>query len=180
MNLQENILRVKELMGLNENFTEKKLYHLSRYPNRESIRKKGLIPSIGQKTANWNVNDSSPDQTEKYIYLMKKPTEVGKALFGFDVWEIDISNLNLDLKSDPNHPESDNYLVTKSHIPANALTLIDSNKEGDDYYINVEKHGFPKREEPDEPETQEEPETGYFDLSKLDPNITVSMDDLEN
>ena len=166
-------------MGLNENFTEKKLYHLSRYPNRESIRKKGLIPSIGQKTTNWNVNDPSPDQTEKYIYLMKEPTQLGKTLFGFDVWEVNISNLNLDLKADPNHPESTNYLVTKTAIPANALTLIDSYEEGDDYVMNIEKNGFPKREEPDEPETPEEPETGYFDISKLDPNMTVSWDEFQ-
>lgn len=175
MNLNENILRVKELMGiLNESDEGTKLYHLSRYTNRNSIMKNGLTPQVGQKTKNLMSNVPSVKQNENYVYLLVNPNNIDRVKFGFDTWLVDDSNLDLNLINDPNHPDEKRYFVTKQSIPPEALTLISSDEATDDYYLNIEKHGFPERKKV-EPE-KEKPEEKYFDISQIDPNLTMDID----
>lgn len=109
-----------------------KLYHLSNYLNRDSITKNGLEPRIGKKTSNWQTSHKT-DDLEDFVYVMShEPSFLEKSMYGFDVWEIDQNGLNLELFTDPNHPEFGGWFVTKSSIPPQNMKLIDSNEKYDD------------------------------------------------
>lgn len=136
MNLQENIQRIKQVMGLNESLEKvdhkDTLYHLSNYKNRENIKTNGLDPRVGKKTSNWQELHKT-EGLEKFVYVMShEPSMLEKSMYGFDVWEIDQNGLDLELFSDPNHTEFGGWLVTKSSIPASNLKLIDSDEKYDD------------------------------------------------
>lgn len=115
-----------------------KLYHLSNYLNRDSIMKNGLKPRIGKKTSNWQIIHKT-DDLENFVYVMShEPSMLEKSMYGFDVWEIDQTGLDLVLFSDPNHTEFGGWLVTKSPIPPQNMKLIDSNEKYDD--CNLKKY----------------------------------------
>lgn len=146
MKLQEQITRIKSMMGvINEDNTEtEKLYHLSIYPNRQSIYDKGLVPNIGKKTKNWQELQKTED-LKNYVYIMDyEPTLLDKSMYGFDVWEIDPTNLDLNLTEDPNHTEFGGWYVTQTPIPASNLKLISSNEKYDDCLINKDDENKPE------------------------------------
>lgn len=178
--LFEIIKRVisEELQQIKPNKT---LYHLSRYTNRESIRKNGLTPKIGSKTKQVQKYRDKNDDLSDFVYVMYNPSNIDKAMFGFDTWEINTNGLNASFYKDPNHTEEglEKWFVTKSHIPASNLKLVDENKPSDDYYMKVEKEGFPKTEpEPiDEPETINEPDEWEKLLSKTGDNDFITMNE---
>ena len=142
MNLQENISRIKQMMGLYESLEKvdykDTLYHLSNYQNRDSIRTNGLEPRVGKKTSNWQEKEKTED-LENFVYLMDhEPRMLEKSMFGFDVWEIDQTGLDLELFNDPNHAEFGGWFVTRSSVPPSNLKLIDSNEKYDD--CNLKKY----------------------------------------
>lgn len=158
---------------------KKTLYHLSRYTNRESIRKNGLTPKIGSKTKQVQKYRDKNDDLSDFVYVMYNPSNIDKAMFGFDTWEVNTNGLNASFYKDPNHPEDERWFVTKSYIPASNLKLVDENKPGDDYYMKVEKEGFPKTEPKpiDEPKTINEPDEWEKLLSKTGDNDFITMNE---
>ncbi len=146
MNLQEQISRIKSIMSqINENDEDfKKLYHLSTYPNRQSISKKGLLPGIGKRTKNWQELKKT-ESLKDYIYVMDyEPSLLDKSMYGFDVWEINPTNLDLNLMEDPNHTEFGGWYVTKEKIPPSNIKLISSDEKYDDCLINKDEKNKPE------------------------------------
>jgi hypothetical protein len=132
MNLQEQILRIQEMMGVINESDRSRLYHLSNHNNRQSISEKGLLPNIGRKTKNWQEKQKT-DNLKNYIYLMDyEPSLLEKSMYGFDVWEIDANGLELNLLDDPNHNEFGGWYITQTPIPPSNIKLVDSDEKYDD------------------------------------------------
>jgi len=136
----KNLLRysqfINEGLELEKAEHSGKLYHLSNYTSRESILRNGLKPAIGTKTSNWQ-KDSKTEGLENFVYVLDhEPSMLEKALFGFDVWEIDQDGLNLELFYDPNHTEFGGWFVTRSSISSSRMRLIDSDEKYDDCVLN--------------------------------------------
>ena len=155
MNLNEQIYRIQEMMGeLDEALTPAQpkdtLYHLSPYTNRESIQKDGLKPQIGEKTKSYTTHNPSKDLSN-FVYALTNPNSMDYFLYGYDVWEIDSNKINNEWYSDPNHPDKKHYYVTKTPIPADALKLVQSDKDLDDRrfrYLETGETGDEPEEEP--------------------------------
>jgi hypothetical protein len=102
------------------------LYHLSSHENRERIEKEGLRPQRGTQTTNWLSYSDRDQSLPDYVYALNNPEMTDALRFGFDMWEIDLSKIDVKWHHDPNHPEERDYYITSDPIPASALTLRDS------------------------------------------------------
>jgi len=170
--LQEQISRIQEMMGeLGEELIPSqpndKLYHLSPYTNRELIKTNGLKPQIGDKTKNYTTHNPNKDLSN-FVYALTTPNSLDYFLYGYDVWEIDLSKINNEWFKDPNHLDKTHYFVTTTPVPANALTLVQSDKDGDDRrfrYIETGDTGDKPEEEP--VKTPEPPSQSELLLQKL-------------
>ena len=107
------------------------LYHLSSHDNKERIEQEGLRPGRGEQTSNFLSWHDGNQTLPNYVYALNNPEMADTLRYGFDMWEIDLSKIDVPWYHDPNHPEERDYFITPEAIPASALTLRDSFPEMD-------------------------------------------------
>lgn len=110
---------------------EAPLYHLSSHENRDKIAQEGLSPQRGTQTQNFLSYPDRHTDLPDFVYALNNPEMQDTLRFGFDMWEIDLSKIDVKWYHDPNHPEESDYFITPDHIPASALTLRDSHPQMD-------------------------------------------------
>jgi len=188
MNLQESIRRIlremKQLRDMLQPATpEGKLHHYSTYKNRESIQKNGLLPKVGRQTANY-MSHNFPDVEPVPMVFAQDPSHGNFfGVYGSDLWEIDLNQINNNWYHDPIHKDDENkwgFFVTLDPIPPSAIRLISSDEQRDDDMEVYRQTGeYPKRET-EEPQQQEEPNKWDDLLNQLgDDDFTFNMDDLK-
>ena len=102
------------------------LYHLTSHENRDRIEREGLHPRRGEQTQNFLSYPGRHTDLPDFVYALNNPEMKDTLRFGFDMWEIDLSKIDVKWYHDPNHPEESDYYITPDAIPASALTLRDS------------------------------------------------------
>ena len=162
---------------------EGKLHHYSTYKNRESIQKNGLLPKVGRQTANY-MSHNFPDVEPLPMVFAQDPNHGNFfGVYGSDLWEIDLNQINNNWYHDPIHKDDENkwgFFVTLDPIPPSAIRLISSDEQRDDDMEVYRQTGeYPKRET-EEPQKQEEPNKWDDLLNQLgDDDFTFNMDDLK-
>jgi hypothetical protein len=196
MNLQENINRIKQVMGLTEqkikydltNLTpanpKSPLYHSTSYKNRDNILKNGLTPRAGgTHTSNYSHNVKNGDIETIPLIWAKGDSNI--PVYGGDVWEIDLTKSNVKWYLDPIHQNDERLkenldYVTPNPIPASAIKLISSDEQRDDDAEVYSKTGvWPNREPISEPK-QDEPDKWDDMLNQLgdDDLGDINLEDL--
>ena len=102
------------------------LYHLSSHENRDKIEREGLRPQRGEQTKKWLRYPGRLTDLPDFVYALNNPEMMDALRYGFDMWEIDLSKIDVKWHHDPNHPEERDYYITSDPIPPSALTLRDS------------------------------------------------------
>ena len=109
------IITEDEYKYLKENTNKIILFHTSNPIFRNSIFKKGLIPSVGES---YKMHYDESDNLEKFVFLSKSPYDT---TYDDDVWAVDVSDIKL--KHDPDKELTDAY-VTNVSIDLSKLFLI--------------------------------------------------------
>ena len=82
------IITEDEYKYLKENTNKIILFHTSNPIFRNSIFKKGLIPSVGES---YKMHYDESDNLEKFVFLSKSPYDT---TYDDDVWAVDVSDIN--------------------------------------------------------------------------------------
>jgi hypothetical protein len=172
MNLQENLNRIKQVMGLMEEKVKydrntltaanpkSPLYHSSSYKNRDNILKNGLTPKLGTHTSNYIGNNYNGEvETIPLIWAMALDANNLFGAYGGDVWEIDLTKANVKWYIDfihQNDVDKKEFYVTPDSIPPSAIKLIKSDEQSDNDKDAYLKTGvWPNREPIEEPKIEE-------------------------
>ena len=129
MNLQENIQRIKEVMGIGKSNnlipvkTNRFVYHTSNPIFRDQIEEMGLIPK--GKSESWLSN--TPIEGE-VIFATNSDDKKDwfNSTYDDDIYQIDTSKIDNMWYNDPNFRWEDNktYIITFDKIPRSAIKLI--------------------------------------------------------
>lgn len=128
MNLQENINRIKEVMGINNTnklvpvSTNQYVYHKSNPIFRKQIEEMGLIPK--GKSETW-LSDTPIEG--KVIFATNSDNEKDwfDSPYDDDIYRIDTTKINNTWYKDPNFPEENSkHIITFDHIPTHVIEII--------------------------------------------------------
>jgi hypothetical protein len=129
VNLQENISRIKEVMGIGKSNnlipveTNRFVYHTSNPIFRDQIEEMGLIPK--GKSESWLSN--TPIEGE-VIFATNSDDKKDwfNSTYDDDIYKIDTSKIDNIWYNDPNFGWEDNktYIITFDKIPRSAIKLI--------------------------------------------------------
>jgi hypothetical protein len=111
------------------------LYHSTTYKNREGIKRKGLIPSVGVYTKNYTKKKNLGFELPPMVFACQE--EMGfHRTYGGDLWEIDLNKVDVKWYHDPIHYNETGpkfkWYMTLDPIPPSALRLISSDEKKDD------------------------------------------------
>ena len=195
MKLNEQLTRIRKVMGLNEIRNIKDvlipvkpkspLHHYSSYKNRESIQKNGLIPKIGKQTINYSSHNAPDFELAPMVFAQDVRHGNFFGVYGNDIWEIDLNKSNVKWYKDPIHKDDGNewdFYVTLESIPPHAIKLVGSNEQRDDDIEIYRQTGeFPNRNPEPEPETKKEEPSFWdsIDFDKIPSDLTIPIDDLK-
>ena len=113
------------------------VYHSSSYKNRESIKRKGLVPTVGIYTKNYTKKKNLGFELPPMIFVSQAKMGMART-YGGDLWEIDLNKVDVKWYRDPIHYNESNpfsefeWYMTLDPIPPSALKLISSNEKEDD------------------------------------------------
>jgi hypothetical protein len=194
MNLNEELNRIKQVMGLNESKTmmdilipvkpKSPLHHYSTYKNRKSIQKNGLIPKIGRQTLNYLSHNKSENEPIPMIFAQDTRHGNFFGVYGSDIWEIDLEKAGVNWYKDPIHKDDGNqwdFYVTLEPILPSAIKLVGSNEQRDDDIEVYRQTGeYPNRNPIEEPEKPKEVNPWEEMLGKVkdDETININWDDI--
>jgi hypothetical protein len=124
MNLNENIKRIKSLMGVEKLIpakTNKFVFHKSNPIFRDKIDKVGLIPQKGEQ---W-LSDTPFNDKAIFATNNDNPKYWFESTYDDDVYQIDTTRIKNIWYYDPNFPlKGNDYIVTFDSIPRDAIELI--------------------------------------------------------
>jgi hypothetical protein len=110
------------------------LYHTSTYKNREGIKRKGLIPSVGIYTKNYTKEKNLGFELPPMVFACQEERGIFR-MYGGDLWEIDLNKVDVKWYHDPIHyndHSKSKWYMTLDPIPPSALRLISSDEKQDD------------------------------------------------
>jgi len=111
------------------------VYHSSSYKNRESIKRKGLVPTVGIYTKNYAKKKNLGFELPPMLFVSQDERGMART-YGGDLWEIDLNKVDVKWYHDPIHYNEAGpkfkWYMTLDPIPPSALKLIASDENQDD------------------------------------------------